>query len=81
MISTITTIKNRTAVLPKELGQSWDKAKVFVFSSDDTLIFKKTSKPITKLSDIASRVISPRMSEKEIDAEIQNYRQKRDSYY
>lgn len=72
--STITKIQNGTIVLPKSLRKTWQKGDVFIFPSQDTLIVKKVQKSLSRLSDLASRVSSPKMTQKEIQKEIQDYR-------
>jgi len=70
-------VKNGMIVLPKELRKSWKGVEVFVFPNKDTLIIKKIQKPLPKLSDLASRIFSPKMSQREIEREIQAYRKKK----
>ncbi len=72
--STITKIKNGAIVLPKTLQKKWQKGKVFIFPSNDTRIVKKTQKPLSKLSDLALKISLPKMTQKEIQKEIQSYR-------
>ena len=68
------TIKDGKITLPEKLRKPWKKAKVFIFPSNDTLIVKRAQKPLTNLSDLASRISSPKMSNKEIEKEIQSFR-------
>lgn len=77
MTSAIATIRDRATVLPKKLGKGWEQAKVYIFSTGDTLIWKKAEKSISKLSDIAARITAHKMSQKKIEAEIQAYRQQK----
>ena len=72
-----TKVKNGMIILPKELRKTWKKVDVFIFPNEDTLIIKKIQKPFPKLSDLASRISSPKMSQKEIEKEIQAYRKKK----
>lgn len=65
-------VKNGTIILPKRLQKTWEKRKVFMFPFEDILIIKKIRKPLPKLSDLASRISSPKMSQKEIEKEIGN---------
>lgn len=68
-------IENGTITLPEEIQKDWREAEVLVFPNNDTLIVKKVSRPLKKLSDLADRTVSPAMSSREIDQEIQAYRQ------
>ena len=77
MTTQTTKVKNGTIVLPKELRKTWKRAEIFIFPNEDTLIIKKIQKPLPKLSDLASRISSPKMSQKEIEKEIQAYRKKK----
>lgn len=63
-------IKNQTIILPKEWGAGKVSARIF----GDTIVIKKIEEPFVKLSEIASRISSARMSPKEIKKEIKNYR-------
>ncbi len=74
MSKTILKIKDRILVLPQELKKNWQRAEVFVFPSKDTLILKKIRKPLQNLSEVADRVSSPPLSQKEINKEIATYR-------
>jgi virulence-associated protein VagC len=74
MVTQTATIKDGKIILPAKLRKPWKKAKVFIFPSDDTLIVKKAQKPLSNLSDLASRVSLPKMSKKEIEKEIQSFR-------
>ena len=74
MTTSTTKVKNGTITLPKELRKTWKRAEVFVFSNKDTLIIKKAYKPLSRLSELASRISTPKMSCKEIEKEIQSYR-------
>ena len=77
MTTQTTKVKNGMIVLPKELRKAWKRVEVFIFPNEDTLIIKKIQKPLPKLSDLASRISSPKMSQKEIEKEIQAYRKKK----
>ena len=57
--------------LPKKLRKTWKGADVFVFPAEDSLLLKRIQKPLAKLSDLASRISSSKMSQKEINKEIQ----------
>jgi hypothetical protein len=67
-------VKNGSITLPDNLKKSWKGEEVFVFSNEDTVIFKKTLEPVGKLSDIAARISLPKLRQKEIDSEIKAYR-------
>ena len=73
MTTQTATIKDGKITLPEKLRKPWKKAKVFIFPSNDTLIVKKVQKPLSNLSDLASRISSPKISEREIKKEIQSY--------
>lgn len=60
--------------LPQKLQRAWRGAEVFVFPTEDSLILKRISKPLSRLSDLASRISSHKISQKEINKEIQSYR-------
>jgi len=74
MVIQTTKIKNGTISLPEKIRKSWKGAEIFIFPSRDTLIVKKIQKPLSKLSNLAQRISSPKMSQKEIEKEIQDYR-------
>ncbi len=61
---------NQTITLPKE----WKGIKVFIKRSKDTIIIKKMKEPLRKLSDLALKISSSKISFREIEKEIQNYR-------
>ena len=69
-ISTKTLDRISTVTLPKE----WKGRKIFIKRYNDTIVIKKVEKPLSKLSDLASRISSLKMSQKEIKREIQSYR-------
>lgn len=69
-MNTFTKLKDQTLTLPK----NWIGREVFIKKSNNFIILKKIEKPLLKLSDLASQISSPKMSEKEIQKEIQNYR-------
>lgn len=73
-ISAVAKIKNGFISLPKEFRKSWENAEVYFRISEDTAILKKIQKPLIKLSDLASKISFPKMNQKEIEKEIQNYR-------
>ena len=74
MITQTATIKDGKLILQEKHRKPWKKAKVFIFPSNDTLIVKKVQKPLSNLSDLSSRISSPRMSKREIEKEIQSFR-------
>ncbi len=74
MSGQITKVKNGSITLPKKLWKTWKGAEVFVFPNEDSLVVKKVEKPLSRLSDLASRISSPKMSQKEISKEVQSYR-------
>jgi len=77
MVTQTTKVKNGMIILPKEFKKAWKKTEVFIFPSKDTLIIKKIQKPLSRLSDLALRISSPKMGFKEIEKEIQSYRKKK----
>ncbi len=72
-----TKIKNGIITLPEKIRKFWKETEIFIFPSKDTLIVKKIQKPLSKLSDLAQRISSPKMNQKEIAKEIQNYRKEK----
>jgi len=74
MITKTVKIKNGTITLPKKIRKSWKGTEIFIFPSKDTLIIKKIQKPLSKLSNLAQRISYPKISRKEIEKEIKNYR-------
>lgn len=76
MVTQTAKVKNGTIILPKKLRKAWQKAEVFIFPNPDTLIIKKIQKPLSRLSELPSRISSPKMSQKEIEKEIQACRKK-----
>jgi hypothetical protein len=70
-------VKNGTIVLPSRIRQSWKTGRVLVFSSQDTLIVKKVRRPLSRLSELPSRISSKKMSQKQIEGEIQAFRKNR----
>jgi len=74
MATQTTKVKNGIITLPKKLWKAWKKGEIFIFPNKDTLIIKKVQKPLSRLSNLASRISSPKMSQKEIEKEIQTYR-------
>ncbi len=67
-------VENGRITLPKNLQKNWQKAEVFVFPNKDTIVIKKIQKPLFRLSGLTSRISSPKMTQKEIEKEIQVYR-------
>jgi len=67
-------VKNGVITLPKSISKSWEKAEVFVFSEKDTLVVKKIQEAPDKLSKLASKISSPKLSANEIEKEIQVFR-------
>lgn len=63
-------IKNQAVVLPKE----WKMGKVSARRFGDTIVIKRAEEPVSKLSEIASRISSAEMTPGEIEKEIKNYR-------
>ncbi|MGB2762585.1 MAG: hypothetical protein WBC21_03570 [Minisyncoccales bacterium] len=74
MVTQTVKIKNGTITLPEKIRKSWKGAEISIFPSKDTLIVKKIQKPLSKLSDLAQRISSPKMSQKEVEKEVQYYR-------
>lgn len=74
MITQIAKIKNGTIVLPKEIQKSWAGIDVFMLPREDSILIKKIEKPQEQLSDLADKVKSPKMSGKEIEQEIEDFR-------
>jgi len=77
MVTQTTKVKNGMIVLPKGLRKTWKRTEVFIFPNKDTLIIKKIQKPLSRLSELASRISLPKMTKKEIEKEIQAYRKKK----
>lgn len=73
MSKTLTT-KNGSITLPKKLGRKWSNVSVFIVPSKDTLVIKKMQKPLGRLSDIARKNTSRRMSRRTIERQIRAYR-------
>lgn len=69
-----TKVENGKIVLPKQLRKAWKEAKIFLFPNEDTLVVKRIRKPLAQLSELASRVSSTKLSRKEIEKEIQAFR-------
>lgn len=67
-------VKNGTITLPKKNFKRPGRKQGFLFFFKDTLIVKKMQKPLSNLSAVAKRISLPKMSKKEIEKEIQNYR-------
>lgn len=76
MINQATKVRNGKISfnLPRKLQKTWKEAEVFIFQNEDTVILKRIQKPLAKLSDLVSKISSSRMSQKEINEEIQAYR-------
>lgn len=67
-------IKDGVITLPSQIRKSWSKANIFLMPDNDMLVIKKQEKNISQLSDFASQVFSKKMSLKEINKEIKNFR-------
>lgn len=78
MTSQTTTIKNGTIVLPKAIRKAWQGADVFMLPDEDSILIKKIEKPLKRLSDLADRIKSPKMSQSEIENEIKAFRKSKD---
>lgn len=79
MVVQTTKIKDGKIILPKEIQRSWSREKAFVFSNKDTIVIKKIKKPLSPISNLASRVSSPKMTSEEIQKEIQDYQEEKSS--
>jgi hypothetical protein len=60
--------------LPKKLQRTWFKPEILLFETPDTIILKRVEQPLNKLSDVASRISLPKLTQKEIEAEIPTWR-------
>lgn len=67
-------IKDGVITLPPQIRESWRNANIFLMPDKNTLIIKKQEKNISQLSDLTSRIFSEKMSLKEINKEIKNFR-------
>lgn len=63
-------IKNQAVVLPK----AWVAGKISARIFGDTIVIKKMEESAVKLSEIASRISSAKMSSVKIEKEIKSYR-------
>lgn len=68
-------VKNGKLILPKKLRKSWNRGKVFVFSSADTILVKKQREPVKKNSKTIKQGNLPKLTLREIQKEIELYRQ------
>lgn len=70
-------LKNGIITLPRELRKDWKGPEVFVWSERDTLVIKRPYRSLSRLSGLANRISAPKMNQKEIEKEIQSYRNRK----
>lgn len=70
-ISAITTIKDGTITLPREIQSSWKGAEVYIRVSDDTAILKKVYNPGKIFNDEAVKKLKM-VGKKITDRDIEN---------